>query len=111
MIIPRAIFLRHAWLKNKVSMETSARNEKTMMAGELIRRLRAPGNHRAGVLSCFFPSSLFPVMSSGSCPEMMEGLVRDFESAGYRVSTEWKNDGVSVTLDWRDVQEENPYSP
>lgn len=101
MIIPKAIFLRHTWLRNRESTENASRNERTLMAGELARVLRAPCNHKAGTVSCFFARSHYPVLASGGEPEVLEALLDEFSSAGYAVSLLRGNDGIRVTLDWR----------
>lgn len=105
MIIPRAIFLKQTWLKSQADLKGQARNERTLVTGRLAVTLRNPQSHRAGKVSVFFARDSYPVLTSGTCPDLMVSVVSAFEEAGYRVSVSVREDGVDITLDWRAPEE------
>jgi len=107
MIIPRAIFLKQSYLKNKQHLKVKISNEKTLIAGQLAIRLRNPQTHKYGTLTCFFCRNKYPILASGTCTELTLSLVSDFSSAGYKVTIADSEGGIYITLDWRESSGEN----
>ena len=104
MIIPEARFLRHTYMKNKKDAEMASKNEYVRVAGKIAGMLRTPQNHAAGTLSCFLKEKEYPVMAADPSSEVLQAIVHLFESAGYGVSSEYRDDGVIISTDWRTVR-------
>lgn len=101
MIIPKAIFLKRSYLKDRENLKGQSRNEKIRVVGQLAIALRSPQNHKLGTITQFFSHDIYPALGSGTFPKLMASIINDFEDAGYSIKVEHQDKGVSITLDWR----------
>ncbi|MEE7571634.1 hypothetical protein [Citrobacter werkmanii] len=102
MIIPKAIFLRRSYKLNNVNLEKKARIEFMLISSEIVNSLRSPHVHKLGSCSYFFSKEKFPILASGSFPEIIMDLIFKLEGAGYLCSLITQKDGIVIFVDWRE---------
>ncbi len=103
MNIPKAKFLQQSWLRNKASVEKQAHNEAILIRGILTNILRNPQTHKQGTFSQFFDVAEYPLLARGAWPEYISTLQKEFEDAGYQILLEQRNNGLSISIDWRNA--------
>lgn len=103
MNIPKAKFLQQSWLRNKASVEKQAHNEAILVRGVLTNTLRNPQTHKQGTFSQFFDVAEYPLLGRGAYPEHITTLQKEFEAAGYEILLEQRNNGFTISIDWRNA--------
>lgn len=101
MIIPKAIFLRNAYIKSKENFDNDAKIQLTLIMSILTRLLRNPQIHKLGVFSYFFPTDKFALLAEERFYECLAKMQKEFENAGYVFNLEREIEGVLIQLDWR----------
>lgn len=101
MIIPKARFLRHSWLKNISQSQKIAQRESFQITNDIVNALRQPETHKLGSLIYLGLKEKYPLLASGAFEPFLTEIKNKFEDAGYKVEYEFANNGVAFHIDWR----------
>jgi len=107
MIIPKAAFLRQAYLKHKEGLERQSRNEQTLAISQIAKSLRNPKSHKLGVMRFNFSNEEYPLLSAATCPEHLEFIRQTFTNAGYGFRELENSSGLTFIVDWRGSNHKN----
>jgi len=71
MIIPKARFLRHAWLKNISQSQKIAQRESFQITHDIVNALRQPETHKLGAFIYVGLKEKYPLLSSGAFESLL----------------------------------------
>lgn len=104
MIIPKANFLNTTFKKNKHELRHQIYAEKLKVKSEIVNALRAPKNHKLGVLEFLLSLEDYPLACRNVDESIVAEIIEQLSNAGYCVNvTRHNNVEIKIIVDWREL--------
>lgn len=104
MIIPKANFLNTTFKKNKHELRHQIYAEKLKVKSEIVNALRAPKNHKLGVLEFLLSLEDYPLACRNVDESIVTEIIEQLSNAGYCVNVTHHNNGeIKILVDWREL--------